>query len=262
MKFEHKKSLGQNFITNTNLLAALAEDASIMPTENVLEIGPGLGTLTNEISKRANKVLAIEADNRLVDILEDKFKNTNVEFIFDDFMKVSFDDIKKKLGDNYIVVANLPYYITTPILFRFFCEKNNAQKIAVMVQKEVAERICANPGSKDYGILSVSCAHFGNPKILRNVARQNFDPVPNVDSAFVLIPIDNKKQNNEYLEFVRNCFAMRRKTLVNNLKGKYDSGDVAAVIESCGKSSTARAEEFTPKEIEHIFEKLSKCNKK
>lgn len=262
MKFEHKKSLGQNFIHNKSLLEALANDAEILSTDNVLEIGPGLGTLTEQIAKRANKVLAIEADMRLKEPLETKFKGQNVQFMFDDFMNVSFDEIEKILGKNYIVVANLPYYITTPILFRFFCEKNGAQKIAVMVQKEVAERICAKSGSKDYGILSVSCAHFGNPKILRNVERRNFDPVPNVDSAFVLIPLTKNAQNNNYLDFVKICFAMRRKTLVNNLKGKFEQQDILNAISACRKLPSARAEEFLPEELEKMYAQLSKSNKK
>jgi len=261
MKFEHKKSLGQNFLKDPNLLEALATDASILPTDNVLEIGPGLGSLTWRLSAHANKVLAIETDTRLEPTLREKFNGKNVEFLFKDFMQVSFDEIEKILGKEYIVVANLPYYITTPILFRFFGEPNGAKKIAIMVQKEVAERICAKTNSKDYGILSVACSYFGKPKISRIVSKANFDPVPKVDSAFVVLPIENK-QNNQFLQFVRDCFSMRRKTLVNNLKDKYNKDMIISAIELVFKKETARAEEFSEEELEKVFEYLAKNNKK
>ena len=261
MKFEHKKSLGQNFLKDPNLLEALAADAQILPTDNVLEIGPGLGALTEKLSKHANKVLAIETDERLKEVLETKFDGTNVTLLFRDFMEVNFEEIEQVLGREYIVVANLPYYITTPILFRFFSEPNGAKKIAIMVQKEVGERMCAKPNSKDYGILSVACSYFGSPKIARIVGKGNFDPVPKVDSAFVVLSIE-KEQNNKFLQFVRECFSMRRKTLVNNLKDKYSKEDILAAIENVSKKETSRAEEFSEKELESIFEFLAKNNKK
>ena len=260
MKFEHKKSLGQNFLKDPNLLSALADDAQILSTDNVLEIGPGLGALTSQISKRAKKVLAIETDNRLKEHLEEKFGGTNVQLLFNDFMQVDFKEIEKILGKEYIVVANLPYYITTPILFRFFCEANGAKKIAIMVQKEVAERICAKPNTKDYGILSVACNYFGKPKIARIVSKKNFDPVPKVDSAFVVLSIE-KEQNNDFLQFVRQCFAMRRKTLFNNLKDKYNKEQIVDAIKRVGKTETARAEEFGCSELEQVFDILTKSDK-
>lgn len=262
MKFEHKKSLGQNFLKDQNLLLALTADAGVLPTDNVLEIGAGLGALTEQLSAKANKVLSIETDKRLQDILQQKFAGSNVEMLFNDFMQVDFSEIEKKLGNNYIVVANLPYYITTPILFRFFTEINGAKKIAVMVQKEVAERICAKVGTKDYGILSVACSYFGQPKITRIVSRKNFDPVPNVDSAFVVIPLDCAKQNNEFLNFVRICFSMRRKTLVNNLKDSYNKEDIISALKLANKAETTRAEELSVNELEQIYDQLSKINKK
>ena len=262
MKFEHKKSLGQNFLKDPNLLSALTNDADVLATDNVLEIGAGMGALTEQLSLKAKKVLSIETDERLKDFLQQKFDGTNVEMLFNDFMQVNFSEIEKRLGSSYIVVANLPYYITTPILFRFFTEKNNAKKIAVMVQKEVAERICAKVGSKDYGILSVACQYFGTPKITRIVSRKNFDPVPNVDSAFVVIPLDAAKQNNNYLNFIRQCFSMRRKTLVNNLKDLYSKEEIISALKNENKSETARAEEFSNAELLKIFSQLSKINKK
>lgn len=261
MKFEHKKSLGQNFISDKNLLAALAEDAGVDKDSCVLEIGPGLGSLTEQLSKRAKKVLAIETDSRLIEPLTEKFNNSNVSFIFNDFMKVSFLEIEQHFMQEYAVVANLPYYITTPILFRFFEEKNNATSVCVMVQKEVAERMVASPGSKDYGILSVACQHMGTTKILRNVGRKNFNPVPNVDSAFVKVELNNKEDKKPFFSFLRACFAMRRKTIVNNLKGKYNLECMLKWLQENNKSAAARAEELSYKEIYNFYLYVSKTNK-
>lgn len=259
MKFEHKKSLGQNFLSNKNLLVALAADAQILPTDNVLEIGPGLGSLTEQLAKNANKVLSVETDLRLKEPLTEKFASTpSVQFLFRDFMKTSFEEIEQILGNDYIVVANLPYYITTPILFRFFEEQNGAKKIAVMVQKEVALRMTASPSCKDYGILSVACQHMGQTKILRQVARQNFNPVPNVDSAFVLVELQNKQNAKEFFNFSRLCFAMRRKTLVNNLKSKYEQQKVVDALIKLGFGAATRAEALAPNQLEQLFELLSK----
>ena len=262
MKFEHKKSLGQNFLSDTNLLSAIANDAGVTKEDNVLEIGPGLGSLTAQLAKRANKVLAVETDQRLVEPLTQKFEAIpNVSFIFKDFMQVEFSEIEEKLGSKYIVVANLPYYITTPILFRFFTEQNGATKVVVMVQKEVAERMAATPGGKDYGLLSVACQHMGKTKILRQVGRKNFNPVPNVDSAFVAVELSNKKPNDEFFDFAKDCFSMRRKTLSNNLKGKVDLQKLFSALKEMGHKETARAEELLPEEIAKL-QFLSKNNKK
>ena len=262
MKFEHKKSLGQNFLSDKNLLSALADDAGVKNGMSVLEIGPGLGSLTEQLSARAEKVLCIEADNRLEQPLRERFANKNVQFIFEDFLKVSFEQIEAILGKEYVVVANLPYYITTPILFRFFEEKNGAQKIAVMVQKEVAERMVATPGSKDYGILSVACQHMGKTKILRQVGRKNFNPVPNVDSAFVEVELLRKTDNKPFFAFLRSCFSMRRKTLQNNLKGRCGQQSLLDWLATNNKPVAIRAEALLPKEIFDLFEFVSKTNKK
>ena len=257
MKFAHKKSLGQNFLTNKNLISALVSDAKVTKDINVLEIGAGMGSLTSQLAISAKQVLAIETDLRLKPILEEKFVNSNVSFIFDDFLNVDFSTIENILGKNYIVVANLPYYITTPILYKFFEECNGATRIVVMVQKEVALRMVSNPGGKDYGVLSVACQHMGETKILRNVSRQNFNPIPNVDSAFVEVNLKNKDDVNPFFHFVRQCFAMRRKTLVNNLKNKYDCSIINKWLINKKIALDIRAETLSPLMLYDLFVYIS-----
>lgn len=216
--FKFEKKFGQNFLTDSNLLNAIVNDCDIEKKDNVLEIGPGAGALTKFIAEKANKVLCYEIDTNLQPILSTNLKNqTNIEIIFKDIMTIPNNEISKKLGSNYSIIANLPYYITTPIIFKFLND-DNVKQMCIMVQKEVAERIVAKSG-KDYGILSIMVDFCASAQIKRIVNRNMFTPAPNVDSAIVLIT-KKKKLNCDYNLFekiVQTAFSMRRKTLVNNL---------------------------------------------
>ena len=217
--FNFKKKFGQNFLSDKNLLKAIVSDAEITANDVVLEIGAGAGALTKELSLVAKKVIAYEIDTDLKDILE-SLDLKNVEFVFSDFMNVNLKDFEKEI-DSFKVVANLPYYITTPIIFKLLEESEKLESLTIMVQKEVAERIVAKEGGKDYGILTLMINFFGEAKIDRIVKRQMFNPMPNVDSAVITIKIDREKykgiDKEKFSKFIKASFSMRRKTLLNNL---------------------------------------------
>lgn len=217
---EFKKKFGQNFISDKNLLNAIVDDAKVSSDDQVLEIGAGAGTLTTAISQKAKSVVSYEIDSDLIEHLEN-LDLKNVKFVFDDAMKVPLEEIEKEFDGDYKLIANLPYYITTPIIFKFLNGSKKIKSLTIMVQKEVAERIVARQGGKDYGVLSVMIAFFGDAKITRIVKRNMFYPVPNVDSAIVNIEIDREKfkgiKGAEFYSLVGGCFSMRRKTLKNNL---------------------------------------------
>jgi len=170
--FSFNKSFGQNFIFDTNLLDKIVDDAEIDKNTTVLEIGCGAGTLTKQIAKRAKKVVGYEIDKNLVPILQENLSDlNNVEIVFKDVMKESTADIENRLGDKYVIIANLPYYITTPILFKFLKEAKGLIRFVVMVQLEVAERLCAKAGTSDYGAITVEIDSVADAKITRIVKK-------------------------------------------------------------------------------------------
>lgn len=255
--FVFKKKFGQNFISDKNLLEAIASDAEISKDDEILEIGAGAGSLTKVLSENAKKVVSFEIDKDLKETLTD-LNLKNVEFVFDDFMKNDMESIEKRFGSSYKVVANLPYYITTPIIFRLFEEATKLESITIMVQKEVAERVCAKAGGKDYGILTVMTNFYGTPKIARIIKRQMFFPEPNVDSALLVIKLEKNKfsgiDNKAFSRFVKACFSMRRKTLLNNLSTIYPKDKLKEVLDE--KNLSARAEQFDLNGFIEIFKKL------
>lgn len=221
--FEFKKKFGQNFITDTNLLKAIVQEGDIDKSKQILEIGPGAGTLTYQLAQACDKVVSYEIDTTLKDVLQETLQDCpNTQVIFGDIMEQSIQDIEANFDGEYHLVANLPYYITTPIIFKFINHATNIKSIYVMVQKEVGERICAVAGTKDYGIISVIISSIGSANITRIINRNMFMPAPNVDSCMVKIDIDRDKFKiadfKQYSDFVQKCFAMRRKTLANNLE--------------------------------------------
>ena len=215
-----KKKFGQNFISDTNLLRAIVTDAGVNKDDEVLEIGAGAGTLTKELALSAKKVVSYEIDKDLQDILLSE-RPENVKYYFEDALAKKTSEIEKDFLEGYKVVANLPYYITTPLIFKFLEESDRVESITIMVQKEVAERLVAPVGGKVYGILTVMANFYGKAEIKRIVKRTLFFPQPNVDSAIVRIDIDREKykeiDKQKFSSFVRGAFAMRRKTLSNNL---------------------------------------------
>ena len=222
-EFRFKKKFGQNFISDGNLINSIIEKAGITKTDTVLEIGPGAGAMTLALAKAAARVVAVEIDRELEPLLEEKLAGiTNVDIIWGDVLKLQKDDLQKRIGGQFKLVANLPYYITTPIIFKFIEEDFDVSHIVVMVQKEVADRIVAAPKTKDYGILSVMLQSVGDVRIIKTVDRKMFFPSPNVDSAIVRIDINKSKyaimDKKCFREVVRNSFAWRRKTLANCLQ--------------------------------------------
>ncbi len=221
--FRFNKQFGQNFITDTNLLQAMVKDSGATGDDVVVEIGAGAGTLTRELAKVAGNVYAFEIDRNLVPILGQTLKGLEdkVEVIFRDVQKVTDKELDEILGGKpYKVVANLPYYITTPIIMRFLERERRPQSITVMIQKEVGERLTSTADSGDYGVITLAIALEGKAKVMRDVPRYMFTPQPNVDSCIVRIDLDDTYSHVDKAKVkkvIRAAFAMRRKTLVNNL---------------------------------------------
>ncbi|MCX0325918.1 16S rRNA (adenine(1518)-N(6)/adenine(1519)-N(6))-dimethyltransferase RsmA [Apilactobacillus kunkeei] len=225
-----KKSLGQNFLTDLNFLTKIVDAAHLTDTDNVIEIGPGIGGLTEFLARSSKRVLAFEIDQNLLPVLDETLSPyDNVEVINQDILQANLPAIIEEKFNNerpIKVVANLPYYITTPIILDLL--KGNAEfdNITVMMQKEVAQRLEAKPGSKDYGSLSVIIQYLNDVKLAFEVSRKSFIPAPNVDSAIVTLERKETIENEVFDEkafasFVRGCFAHRRKTLWNNLQGLF-----------------------------------------
>lgn len=220
--FHFNKALGQNFITDGNLLDAIVADSGITCDDVVVEIGTGAGTLTRAIAKFAKKVYSFEVDRNLEPVLALSLQGLeNVEVVFKDVLKMKDDAFKGIVDTPFKVVANLPYYITTPLAMRFIESNLDVASLTIMVQKEVADRFVAKANTPDYSAITLAIEMAGNAQITRNVSRNMFFPSPNVDSAVVRIDLDRNKLAGEDFalvhKLVRGAFAMRRKTLANNL---------------------------------------------
>lgn len=256
-KFDFKKKFGQNFLTDKNLLTQIVEKSGVMSDDVVVEIGAGKGALTEVLSKYAKKVYSFEIDKELFAFLGEKFDGTNVQMIFEDIMKVSDEEIDKIVGGKFKLVANLPYYVTSPILTRFL-QNENMVSCTVMVQEEVADRITAEPKTKDYGVLTVICQMFGNAKKVLRVNRKMFYPVPNVDSAVIHIDKNFEAKTNldfsKFIEFVKKAFSMRRKKLSSNLEtSKLKKSEIEKYLVENGFSDMVRAEEFSIRDFEKLY---------
>ena len=261
--FTFKKGLGQNFLTSQEFLEEIAEAAEIYG-RGVLEIGPGFGVLTNELAKRAEKVVACEIDERLIPILKDTLAEyDNVRVINRDILKT---DIAALLdaefgGSEVSIAANLPYYITTPIITRVIEAKLPIKNFVVMVQKEVADRIAAKPGTKDYGALSVLCQYYTVPETVRIVPRDMFVPQPKVDSAVLAMrmrktPAVKVADEKLFFRVVKAAFSQRRKTLLNCLASSFDGGKekLSAVLAAADIDPRRRGETLTLEEFARIAE--------
>ena len=225
--FKFSKSLGQNFLIDTNVIDRILEGARVKEGDYVIEVGPGIGTLTKEMGRTAKKVVAIEIDKTLIPILEETLADfPNIEVINQDILKVDVQElVKEKLNGGPVkLVANLPYYITTPIVMKFLEEDIPVTDIVVMVQKEVADRMNAQPNSKDYGALSVAVQYYCDTEIVAKAPRHMFMPQPNVDSTVIGLHVREEQiyhVDNEDIFFktVKASFGQRRKTLLNSLGG-------------------------------------------
>lgn len=248
--FVIKKKFGQNFIIDNNIINNIVNSAAIDSDTLVIEVGPGMGALTNELVKVAKNVLCYEIDTTLKPILE-KIDATNLEIIFADFLKRNvLDDIKKYEYKHLYLVANLPYYITTPILMKIIDENIPVEKIVVMVQKEVGDRFKAKEGSKDYSSLSIIFNYNYNIKKLMDISRHVFIPEPNIDSIVLGFEAKGEKEfiKNPQLfyQLIRDAFTQKRKNLRNNLK-KYDLEKIGKVLSNYGFDLSARAEQINYK---------------
>lgn len=246
--FKFKKSYGQNFINDQNIVYNIVKCTDIEENSLVIEIGPGSGNLTRELSKNAKYVLAYEIDTRLEDILDENLRDYhNVSVIFDDFLSRNIsEDIKEYDYENLYVVANIPYYITTSILTKLIESKLSFKKITVMIQKEVGNRFMAKPKSRDYGSITVFLNYYFDIIKLFDVGRNSFVPKPNVDSVVIsLVRKDLKKVDDEeiFFKLIRDAFRFKRKNLRNNLKN-YDLKKVERVLEKYNLDLTARAEQL------------------
>ena len=247
--FSFKKKFGQNFIIDENIIKNIVEKSNVDKDTLVIEIGPGAGSLTNILALKAKNVLCYEIDETLKEILSDNLKDyDNITIKYEDFLKSNVnEDLKKFDYKKLYVVANLPYYITTPIIMKIIEDKINVDKIVVMVQKEVGDRFKAIPGSKDYNSLSIFLNYYFDVSKLMDVSKNVFMPKPNVDS----IVVEFKKKTNNYnvndekvfFKLVRDSFVQKRKTIKNNLKS-YDLDKVNEILKNYNMDLTTRAEQI------------------
>lgn len=256
--FLFQKKLGQNFIFDASLLQSIVRGAGVDENSVVVEIGCGAGTLTREIAKVAKRVYAFEIDRKLKPVLAETLSGVeNAEVIFKDFLKEDLVAFERRAGD-YTVVANLPYYITTPLVMRFVEESERAKSLVVMVQEEVALRFCAKEGTPDYGAITAAIALRGTSEILFRVPRTKFYPQPNVDSAVVKISFVGEripvKDKSVYRETVRCAFLNRRKTLENNLVNVFQLSreEAKSMIAAVGAEEKARGETLSPEKLARL----------
>lgn len=249
-----KKKFGQNFLTDQNILSQIVNGAQITNDTLVIEIGPGLGSLTELLCKEAGFVLCYEIDSELIPILKDNLKEfDNYEVINKDILDVDINkDINKYIKNfkNVYLVANLPYYITTPIILGLLSQTNKITRYVMMMQQEVADRICGKPKTKDYNALSIAIAYRAQATKIIKVPRTVFIPAPNVDSAVVRLdlyeePLYQANDEKHFFDFIRECFSQRRKTLINNLSNKYSKDLVLKMLDNNNIKPTVRAEELT-----------------
>lgn len=266
--FGFSKGLGQNFLLDKTVLEDIVDAAEI--SDGVLEIGPGFGVLTYELAKKSQKVVSIELDKRLIPILEYTLSEfDNVKIIEDDVLKVDLKKlIKDEFGNSKIsVAANLPYYITTPIIARLLELLLPIENIVVMVQKEVAQRICASPGKKDYGAISVMCQYYTTPEIVTIVPAGSFMPPPKVDSAVLKLKLRHTppcelKDERLFFKVVKSAFAQRRKTLSNGLANGLciSKTEIASVLAACSLPETIRGETLSVSQFADISNELFSRN--
>lgn len=262
--FSFKKKYGQNFISDSALLERIVDGAGVESGDVVIEIGCGAGTLTKAIADKAKYVYGYEIDTSLKPVLARTLSGVdNAEIIFKDFLRVRIDELEKTLPD-YKVVANLPYYITTPLIMNFVENSKKCQNLTVMVQEEVAYRLCAECGTADYGAITASIALRGTCRILERVGRERFTPSPNVDSAVVRIDLCEKRLDVRdigfYKKTVQAAFSSRRKTLENNLINSFrlTRAQAQEVLSECNIESGARGETLSPETFAYLSEKLKK----
>ena len=244
------KKYGQNFLIDVNIINKIVTSAKIDQTTAVIEVGPGIGALTQVLGRYSGKVTSFEIDERFMPVYQEFLNQDNIEIIFGDFMEQDIKPIVDQLKQRYqkvCLVANLPYYITTPIITKVIESDLDVSKMVIMVQKEVGDRFSSKPGNKEYGSITVFLNYYFNIKKLFDVSRNCFYPKPNVDSVILMLEKKNDtynvKDREKLFKLIRDSFSFKRKTIKNNLKG-YDLNKVEEVLINNGYSLSSRAEEL------------------
>lgn len=270
-QFRTNKKFGQNFLVDANIIDKIVMAADISDDDLVVEIGPGIGVLTAALAKKARQVIAVEIDNKLIPILKETLAAyDNIEIVLADAMEVNFDRLiynktNEGLGSSYKLVANLPYYITTPLIMHLLNNKFNIDSMVIMVQKEVSLRMVANPNNKDYGALTVAVQYYTEPQILFKVPRTVFYPQPEVDSAVVRLkrrktPAVKVADEKLFFQIVRAAFGQRRKTLLNALTGskiELTKEEWLAILNKANIDPKRRGETLTLEEFALIANNLA-----
>lgn len=264
--FNFSKSLGQNFLIDPSVCPRMAEECGADENTGVIEIGPGVGVLTCELAKRANKVVAIELDKKLLPVLKETLAEFhNVKIVNDDVLKINLEELIKTefAGMNVLVCANLPYYITSPVIMRLLEEKLPVESLTVMVQKEAAVRICALPGKRECGAVSVAVRYYAEPEILFEVQRTSFLPAPHVDSAVIRLTVRPNedvtvKDEKKFFSLVKAAFGQRRKTVLNAVSAGLglSKEEVAAALERAQIVPNARAEQLSMEQFSQFANSL------
>lgn len=267
--FRFSKSLGQNFLVDGNIVDKIIDMSQVGKDDYVIEIGPGIGTLTQRLCERAKKVVAVEIDNKLIPILQENLREyENFSLIHNDVLKVDINNLIEKEfeGKKAKIVANLPYYITTPIIMGLLEKRSNIESITVMIQKEVAERLNAKPGTKDYGALTLAIQYYSIPKAGFIVSPKCFMPQPNVDSLVTRLDILEKqivdvKDEKLLFKVIKAAFSQRRKTLINTLinSGLFNvcKDNCKEILLSLSLNENIRGEALTLEQFAKLSEKLS-----
>lgn len=269
--FTFSKALGQNFLVNPSVCPRMAENCGADKETGVIEVGPGIGVLTNELAKVAKKVVAIELDKRLLPVLKETLADhNNVKVINDDVLKV---DLHKLISEefpnmNVVVCANLPYYITSPVIMKLLEEKLPISALTVMVQKEAGQRICAEVGSRQSGAVTVAVNYYSKPSLLFNVSAGSFMPAPKVDSCVIRLDVSSEPtvsvtDDKSFFRVVKGAFAQRRKTLSNSMSSSMgiDKQTVKAILEKAGIPENARAEQLNMEQLAKIADVLYQTEK-
>jgi 16S rRNA (adenine1518-N6/adenine1519-N6)-dimethyltransferase len=268
--FSFKKSLGQNFLIDTNILNQIVSTAHIDQEVGVIEVGPGIGALTEQLAKRAGKVLSFEIDQRLLPVLQETLSSyENIHIVHQDVLKADIAPMVQEYLHEFkriSVVANLPYYVTTPILMHFLASGVRFEHIVVMIQKEVADRIAASPGTKNYGSLSIAVQYYAESKVEKVIPKTVFIPQPNVDSAVLKLTMRDKPavqvlDEDFFFKLVKASFAQRRKTLINNLLNflgpENKKAELSLFLDEIGIDGSRRGETLTIQEFATLSNHLN-----
>lgn len=265
--FKFSKSLGQNFLIDENIIKKILDSAQITKEDIVIEVGPGIGTLTQALATQAHKVVAVEIDKHLLPILQDTLSDfNNVEVIHADILKLDIENLIQEIGNqkSIKVIANLPYYVTTPIIMHFLEKRIPIESMVVMVQKEVADRMQSAPGTKDYSTLSVAVQYYCEPQMVTRVSRTVFIPQPNVDSAVIKLVILKEprivvKDESLFFRIIKAAFSKRRKTLLNALAGSnlgIDKEIIKMILERSDIQGERRGETLKIEEFAKLTDAL------